>query len=192
MPEDTQFLPDRRIMESFDAVKRTTKKGVQYWRARELQLLLGYEKWENFSEAIHRARRACESTGTEPSHHFADIKKMMALGKGAKREVPDVALTRYGAYLTAMNGDPSKPEIAAAQAYFATQARRQEMADQQADVKKRIALRDRVKNANKYLASAAKNAGVQNFPLFQDAGYRGLYDMSLAQLKEHKGLNPRE
>lgn len=192
MPKANESLPDRHIMDSLDAIKKVTNKGTEYWLARQLQSILGYSDWRNFAESIKRAKQACESSGGDPSHHFADINTMMVLGKGAQRKVPDFALTRYAAYLTAMNGDPAKPEIAAAQAYFAVQTRRQEVSDQKDDVENRIALRDRVKNANKYLVTAAKKAGVQNYGLFHDAGYKGLYDRGLADIKAHKGLDPKE
>ncbi|MDO8750765.1 MAG: DNA damage-inducible protein D [Dehalococcoidia bacterium] len=192
MPDNPDSLPDRRINQAFDAAKRMNKKGTEYWLARDLQQLLGYTTWRTFEEAVTRAKMACESSGTDTRNHFADVNKMIPIGKGAQRQVTDVAMTRYGVYLTAMNGDPSKPEIAAAMTYFAVQTRRQELSDQQDAVETRIKLRDRVKSANTHLASAAKHAGVENFGLFHDAGYRGLYSKGLQDIKMHKGIGAKE
>jgi len=102
-------------------------------------------------------------------NHFADVSKMVALGDGASRDIGDIVLSRYACQLIAMNGDPMKPEIAGAQAYFAVQTRRQELFDQLSEAEKRVVLRDRVKDANKHLSGAAKEAGVQNWGLFQES-----------------------
>src|SRR3972149_2296625 len=170
---DDELLPEvGNVKDSFDAIKRMTKTGIEYWHARDLQNILGYARWETFEDAIKRARQACESAGVEPRHHFADVTKKVSLGSRAERGVRDYALTRNAAYLIAMNGDPSKPEIAAAQAYFAVQTRRKEKADTLSETEARIELRDRLREDVKELGHAAKDAGVERFGLFHDAGYR--------------------
>ena len=192
MAENIEPVANRHIMDSFDAIKRVAKKGTEYWLARDLQALLGYADWRNFEDAVNRARQACESSGGEPHHHFGDVTRLMPLGLGTGRRVKDIALTRYGAYLVAMNGEPNKPEIAAAQSYFAVQTRRQEIADSQGEAVSRITLRDRIKEDVKALNRAAKAAGVKRFGLFHDAGYRGLYGVGLRKIKERKGLSEKE
>jgi DNA-damage-inducible protein D len=179
-------------VQSLEKIKKKTANNVEFWLARELQYNLGYTNWVNFKNAIEKAKLACESVGTDPLHHFADVGRMMALGKGAERKVEDMALSRYACYLIAMNSDPIKTEVAVAQSYFAVQTRRQELADESVNIDSRLKLRDRVKDANKYLNSAAKEAGVQQYGLFHDAGYRGLYGgLSLREIKDKKGINPK-
>lgn len=105
-------------------------EGVECWSARELQNILGYAKWDNFSKVIEKAKIACESSGIEVKYHFPGIGKMIGLAKGAQREIEDIALTRYACYLVAQNGDPAKSEVAFAQTYFAVQTRKQEIIEQ--------------------------------------------------------------
>jgi DNA-damage-inducible protein D len=99
----------------------------EWWSARELMPLLGYSQWRRFEDSIDRAKAACQNSGNQVADHISQVAKMISLGKGAVREVIDYHLSRFGAYLVAMNGDPRKPEIAAAQRYFAVQARRAEL-----------------------------------------------------------------
>jgi hypothetical protein len=170
-------------MTQLEATKQVSTKGVEYWMARSIQPVLGYAAWDKFTNVIRKAMLACEGTGTEPGHHFSQTANMVEIGSGAKRPEQDYFLSRYGCYLVAMNGDATKPEVAAAQTYFAVQTRRQELTDNQermlADVDKRLALRQRLTDATKHLNSAAKQAGVQSYALFAHAGYVGLYGMGL-------------
>ncbi len=114
---------------SFEQLKIVNPHGAEYWSARDLQVLLGYSQWRRFEEAITRAIVSCTQSGNDPTHHFAGAGKMISLGKGGTREVPDFHLSRFACYLIAQNGDPRKPEIAFAQKYFAIQTRRQELTD---------------------------------------------------------------
>lgn len=101
--------------------------GVEFWSARDLQLLLGYSKWENFEKVITKAKDACKNAGGDVDDHFPDVRKVIEAGKGAQHEIADIALTRYACYLIAQNGDSRKAEIAFAQTYFAFQTRRAEI-----------------------------------------------------------------
>jgi DNA-damage-inducible protein D len=180
-------------IQSLDSCKHATRNGADYWFARDIQVMMGYTDWDNFRSTIDKARMSCESVGANPSQHFGDTTKMLVLGNGAKRNIKDIALTRYACYLVAMNGDPSKPEIAASQSYFASQTRKQELSEQAEQQHGRLALRDRVRVANKELNSAAKEAGVQNYAFFHDAGYMGLYGgLRLSEIKALKKIDRTE
>lgn len=111
----------------FDAIRRVDN-GREYWSARDLQKLLGYREWRKFEDAIERAMIACKNSLQEPSYHFVPIAKKVSLGSKAERDVSDYRLTRYGCYMTAMNGDPRKQQVSAAQTYFAVKTREAETA----------------------------------------------------------------
>lgn len=162
---------------SFEELKQINRYGAEYWSARDLQSLLGYTQWRRFEQAIQRSTASCKQSGNNPSYHFAGVGKMVTLGSGSLREVPDFHLSRFACYLIAQNGDPRKPEIAQAQEYFAIQARRQELSDQLALDLERLELRKQTAVEFKSLSGVARQAGVQNkmFGVFHDAGYKGLY-----------------
>ncbi|MBF6584372.1 phage antirepressor KilAC domain-containing protein [Nocardia farcinica] len=122
----TDLMPQQSS--AFDAIKQTRPDGTEFWSARDLCKVVEYETWRNFAAAVDRAQIACRNSGAAAQDHFVGVGKMIDLGKGGRREVEDFELSRFAAYLTVMNGDPRKPEIAAAQAYFAVKTREAEVA----------------------------------------------------------------
>lgn len=192
-------MPDKDLVslgnKSFEDLKKINEYGAEYWSAREIQPLLGYTQWRRFEDAVKRAITSCKSSGNEPSHHFADAGKMIAIGKGGSREVPDYHLSRFACYLIAQNGDPRKPEIANAQKYFAIQARRQEISDAIAADVERLDLRKQTAEEFKALSGAAREAGVNDkmFGVFHDAGYKGMYGgMGRNAIKKFKKISEKE
>jgi hypothetical protein len=109
----------------FDSIRRQDERG-EYWSARELMPVLGYAQWRQFSDTVDKARAALKANGHPYYDHIADARKLVETGSKATREIVDYRLSRLGAYMTAMNGDPRKPEIAAAQTYFAIKTREAE------------------------------------------------------------------
>lgn len=191
---DTESIQPHR--QSFESI-RQERDGVEFWLARDLGPVLGYEKYDNFAQVVRKARVACTQSGLDEADHFADVGKMVDIGSGARREIADVRLSRYACYLVVQNGDPSKPVIAEGQTYFAVQTRRQEIQDDPAfgglsEEDRRLMLRREMAHHNTALASAAGQAGVTtglDYAVFQDHGYRGLYGgRSMRDIHTHKGL----
>ncbi|MFZ2975274.1 MAG: DNA damage-inducible protein D [Candidatus Moraniibacteriota bacterium] len=188
----TKELIINSLNKNFENIKKVDRSGVEYWEARELMLVLGYEKWQNAEEVIARAAKACINSGQAVDNHFTALSKMVEIGSNTVREVRDWKLDRYACYLVAQNGDPKKQEIAMAQTYFAIQTRKQEIFQGLSGVDKRLFIRGEVSDHNKKLFKTAKKAGVTKFGSFNDAGYKGLYGMSLAEIENRKSIKKGE
>ncbi len=178
----------------FENIKHINEYGQEFWYARELQIALEYEKWDNFKNVIDKAKEACANSENNTADHFADVGKMVHIGI-SEREILDIELSRYACYLIVMNGDPRKEVIALGQTYFAVKTRQQELSENfnsLTEDEKRLSIRGELKRHNKSLAEAAQNAGIikpQEYAIFQNKGYQGLYGgLGAKEIHERKGL----
>ena len=183
----------------FESIKHINEYGQEFWYARELSKILEYKDFRNFELAIFKAMDACKNSDNEISDHFGETTEMVAIGSGARRAFKSYELSRYACYLIVMNGDSSKRIIALGQTYFAVKTRQQELIenfDELSDDLKRLAIRREMAEHNKSLVEAAKNAGVissQDYAIFQNYGYKGLYGgMTAKAIHTHKKLKPNE
>ena len=178
----------------FEDIKNIRDHGSEFWYARELALVLDYTKWENFHKVIKRAMIACENSGHDVYLDFPEVRKIVSAG-ATRKPVLDYELTRYACYLIVQNGDPRKEVIALGQTYFAIQTYRQEVADrfnQLDEDSRRLVVRGDIKQWNQLLAETARQAGVitnEEFAIFQNAGYMGLYGgLTVDDIHKKKGL----
>jgi DNA-damage-inducible protein D len=133
-------------------VHKETATGTEFWLARDLQKVLGYQRWSNFEKVIQKAMHACELAGNDASDHFLPIDKMEELASKKSQQVSDYALTRYACYLIAQNANSAKEAVAFAQTYFALQTRRQEMIESRLADQERIDARKKLSQSEKVLS----------------------------------------
>ena len=179
----------------FESIRHVNEYGQEFWYARELAKALEYKDFRNFELAIFKAMDACKNSGYNVSDHFGEVTEMVTIGSGAQRGFKSYQLSRYACYLIVMNGDSSKQIIALGQTYFAVKTRQKELIEHYDDLsedQKRIAIRKEMKEHNKMLVAAAKDAGVEttlDYAIFQNYGYMGLYGgLKASDIKERKGL----
>ena len=179
----------RSLFAQFEAAA-SELEGVECWSARELQVLLGYTKWENFEKVIQKAKDACRNAGEETDYHFPDVRKTIPMPKGAEKEIIDMLLTRYACYLIAQNGDSRKEEIAFAQNYFAVQTRKAELVEQRILEFERVKAREKLSQTEKQLSGILYERGVDNqgFAVIRSKGDQALFRLNTQMLKRKMGV----
>ena len=180
----------------FENIKHIDELGNEYWYARELQKVLEYKEWRNFSKVLNMAKISCTNSNSNIDDHFVEVNKMVEIGSKSKRKIKDFKLSRYLCYLIVQNADPSKEIVALGQTYFAVQTRKHELLKQYnllPEDDKRLKNRNEVRKGNRTLSRTAVQSGVKDLAKFHNAGYKGLYNGETADdIAKRKGLRYRE
>jgi DNA-damage-inducible protein D len=179
-----------QIQTNLESIKRVTQDEIpmEFWSARDLMPMLGYTTWQKFTEALERAKDACKTSSQTVEDHFLPAPVKSSGG----RPKEDYFLTRYACYLIAQNGDPRKPQIALAQAYFATQTRKQELLEQREKENKRLEARAKLKDTEQKIESTVYERGIKlqvEFATFKNKHIESLYGgIGAAQLKKMRNI----
>jgi len=174
------------LTNNFEARVNRADNGVEFWLARDLQFLLGYEKWDNFINVVLKAKTACELSGYQIRDHFADVGKTIKMPNDAQKLIDDIMLTRYACYLIAQNGDSKKEQVAFAQTYFAVQTRKFEVIEKRIFESERLSARKKLSETEKELSSVIfeQTGSERNFGIIRSKGDKALFGYSTSQMKE--------
>ncbi len=189
--------PSAGHISPFERIRHTNDSGAEYWSSRDFAAVMEYGDYRNFEAVVEKAKLACFNSGHRVEDHFVDVTEMISIGKGGRRAVKSVFMSRYACYLAVQNADPRKEIVAQGQTYFAVQTRRQEIEDelrldQEIEEDRRLLLRNELRRHNTQLADAARGAGVVkpiDYAIFQNHGYMGLYGgLGAKDIHHYKGL----
>ena len=179
-----------RLTKSFEEAAHV-EDDIEFWIARDIQQLLEYNEWRNFLNVIEKAKVACQKSGQNVKDHFVEVNKMVLVGSGGTREVPDIILSRYACYLIAQNGDPRKEPIAFAQSYFALQTRKQELLEKRIDILERLKARHKLSETERELSTTLYENGVDDrgFARIRSKGDQALFGgYTTIQMKRKLGV----
>lgn len=181
-----------RLHSAFESSAKQTQDGPEFWFARDLQGLLGYNDWKNFERVIDKAKTACQNSGQTVADHFSEVGKMVTIGSGSQRQIVDIALTRYACYLVAQNGDSKKEEISFAQTYFAVQTRKQELIVQRLAEIERLGAREKLSLSEKELSGIIferLGGDSASFARIRSKGDRALFNgLTTQEMKNRLGV----
>ncbi len=177
-----------KLFNDFESLVNHTEDGIEFWFARDLQHLLGYMEWRNFQKITAKAKIACENTGDETDDHFLDASRKVIIGSGVERAIDDVMLTRYACYLIAQNGDSKKEEVAFAQSYFATKARKAELIEQRIQDIERLKAREKLATSESELSQSIYDRTGENFAIIRSRGDKALFNKSTQEMKDKLGV----
>lgn len=184
------------LKKQLDDIKQINENGVEFWYARDLMSVLGYKRWNNFNNAIERAKKSCKTSKIKVCEHFRGVAKTLPMPHNATKQIEDYMLTRYACYLIAQNGDPRKEAIAFAQAYFSIQTRRQEIKEieEQQLIKdeERLKVRQEAKESDKYFSTVMYENGVtQHWQIgtVKSNGDKSLFTYKTKDMKKCLGIS---
>lgn len=178
------------LTSDFESYANKAEDGIEFWFARDVQHLLEYSEWRNFTKVINKAKTACETAGHGILDHFVGINKMVQIGSGTEREIDDIMLTRFACYLIAQNGDPKKEAIAFAQNYFAVQTRKFEVIEQRIKDWERLNARQKLTLSEKELSELIyeRTGNDRDFGIIRSKGDQALFGYTTKQMKKKLGI----
>lgn len=182
----------KHLTQDFESYANQTRNSIEFWFARDLQHLLGYTEWRNFSKVINKAKTTCETAGHLIVDHFVDVNKMVTIGSSTERQIDDFILTRFACYLIAQNGDPQKEQIAFAQNYFAVQTRKFEIIEQRMKDWERLQARQKLTFSEKELSELIfeQTGNDRDFSMIRSKGDQALFGFTTRLMKQKLNIKP--
>lgn len=166
---------------------------IEFFYARDVMSLLGYDKWDNFKNVLEKAKEACHNSDVPIDEHFRDVYTKSITGNNAERTRADMQLTRYACYLVAQNADPRKSAVAFAQTYFALQTRKQELLEERLALQNRLDARQKLTESETKLSQNIYERGVdeQGFGRIRSKGDAALFGGNSTQTMKEKLSVPK-